>query len=89
MHIGRGFHEVDAWAVHEVCLCVLLGKNERSRRRNRDENLNDRVFVFLIAFVFVSITLYCWVLEHNVQEIVIGNMKGNTFQVSRIESLDN
>lgn len=26
MHIGRGFHKVDAWAVHEVCPCVHLGR---------------------------------------------------------------
>ena len=37
MHIDRGFHEVDAREVHEVCPCVHFRKNEPSTRRNRDE----------------------------------------------------
>ena len=37
MHIGCGFHEVGAWAVHKICPCIHLGKNERSTRWNRDE----------------------------------------------------
>ena len=76
MHIGRGFHEVDARAVHEVCLWVHLGKNEQSTRRNLGNHafFNNRVFVLLIAFVFISIAVYCLVLDHNTQEIVIGNL---------------
>ena len=89
MHIGRGFHKVDARAVHEVCPCIHLGKNEWSTRRNRDKTqgilfFNNHVFVLLIAFVFVSIALYCSELDQNTQEIVIRNVKENT--VRRIKS---
>lgn len=31
--------------------------------------------MLLIAFVFISIAMYCSVLDHNTQEIVIGNLK--------------
>ena len=51
-------------------------KHEMKPRRNLGNHafFNNRVFVLLIAFVFVSIAVYCLVLGHNTQEIVIGNL---------------
>ena len=37
MHIGHGLQEVEAQAVHEVCLCFHLGKNEQNKGGNWDE----------------------------------------------------
>ena len=55
-------------------------KHETKPRRNLGNHafFNNRVFVLLIAFVFVSIAVYCSVLDHNTQEIVIGNLLENT-----------
>ena len=51
-------------------------KHETKPRRNLGNRAfsNNRVFVLLIAFVFVNIAVNCLVLNHNTQEIVIGNL---------------
>ena len=63
-------------------------KHETKPRRSLGNRalFNNRVLVLLIAFVFVGIAVYCLVLDHNTQEIVIGNLWENT--VSRIKSCD-
>ena len=51
-------------------------KHETKPRRNLGNRafFNNHVFVLLISFVFVNIAVYCLVLDHNTQEIVIGNL---------------
>ena len=48
-------------------------KHETKPRRNLGNRVffNNRVFVLLIAFVFVSISVYCLVLDHNTQVMVV------------------
>ena len=52
----------------------------------KERFFNKHVFMLLIAFVFISIVVHCLVLDHNSQEIVIGNLKENT--VNRIKLCD-
>ena len=51
-------------------------KRETKPRRNLGNHafFNNRIFMLLIAFVFISIAEHCLVLDHNTQEIVIGNL---------------
>ena len=51
-------------------------KRETKPRRNLGNRafFNNRAFMLFIAFVFVNIAVYCLVLDHNIQEIVVGNL---------------
>ena len=51
-------------------------KHKTKPRRNLGNRafFNNRVIMLLIAYVFISIAVYCVVLDHNTQEIVIRNL---------------
>ena len=88
MHIGCGFHEVDARAMYKVCLCVhpgrppwesTLGRTNEARDENETKPRESHVLQrprlhALNCFCLLQSCLILFGVNHNTQEIFIGNV---------------